>query len=45
MDFSVILEVIWGLLLSVYYGVVGLAHWIWPQRFAKSVAGEIVLVN
>ena len=45
MEFMVVFEVIWGLLLSVYYGCFGLVHWVWPDKFLKSVSGDIVLVN
>jgi hypothetical protein len=45
MDLFVIGEIIWGLLLSVYYAFEGLAIWIMPDRFSKKVDGEIILVT
>ena len=45
MSVLVIGEVLWGLLLSLYYSFVGLAYWIMPDKFCKSVEGEIILVS
>jgi hypothetical protein len=44
MEFLVIFEILWGLLLSLYYAFVALATWIMPEYFSKKVEGEIVLV-
>ncbi len=41
----VVFEVVWGLLLSLYYSFVALGQWIWPAKFMKSLEGEIVLVS
>lgn len=38
-------EVIWGLILCKYYAFIGLLEWIVPDRFNKSVKGEIVLIT
>jgi hypothetical protein len=38
-------EILWGLLLSLYYAVYNLCVWIKPDNFSKSIAGDIVLVN
>ncbi len=44
MELLVIGEILWGLLLSVFYAFEALAIWIMPDRFSKKVDGEIILV-
>lgn len=41
----VIGEILWGFALCFYYAGIGLLQWIKPEKFCKSVQGEIVLIT
>jgi len=40
-----IIEIIWGFLLSIFYGFESIVRWVLPSRFTKSIQGEIVLIT
>lgn len=40
-----IFEVVWGFLLCAYFALEGLAKWVYPDKFRKSLDGEIALVT
>jgi len=45
MEWYNILEILWGIVLSIIYGFEAIARWVYPAGFTKSVEGEIVLIT
>jgi len=45
MEWYNILEILWGIVLSIIYGFEAIARWVYPGGFTKSVEGEIVLIT
>jgi len=45
MEWYNILEILWGIVLSILYGFEAIARWVYPAGFTKSVEGEIVLIT
>lgn len=45
MEWYNIIEIIWGFLLSIFYGFEAIVRWVYPARFTKSIEGEIVLIT
>ena len=38
-------QILWGILLSIYYGLETIYRWINPQAFEKSIKNDIILVT
>ena len=38
-------QILWGILLSIYYGFETLYRWINPQAFEKSIKNDIILIT
>jgi len=45
MEWYNILEILWGIVLSIIYGFEAIARWVYPAGFTKSIEGEIVLIT
>jgi len=40
-----ILEILWGVILSIFYGFEAIVRWVNPAGFTKSIEGDIVLIT
>lgn len=45
MEWLAVLQILWGLLLSLYYAFESLIKQLLPEQFIKSIQGEVVLIT
>jgi len=40
-----VVEILWGIVLSIFYGFESLVRWVYPAPYVKSIKGDIVLIT
>ena len=40
-----IAKILWGIFISIIYGLESMVRWVYPGPFKKSIEGDIVLIT